>query len=123
MTIGDRIRKLRIASNLSQVELAQKAEISKQTLYKYETNIVTNIPSDKIELLAKILQTSPCHLMGWDETNCSSVKASFINTKLEPKLERIINYYQQMDETGKNSLADQAEYLASKHPKTNLRIG
>ncbi len=123
MTIGDRIRKLRIASNLSQVELAQKAEISKQTLYKYETNIVTNIPSDKIELLAKILQTSPCYLMGWDETNYSSAKTTFINTKLEPALEKIINCYHQMDEIGKNSLADQAEYLANKHPKANSRIG
>lgn len=61
--------------------------------------------------------------MGWDETNYSSAKTTFINTKLEPALEKIINYYHQMDEIGKNSLADQAEYLANKHPKANSRIG
>jgi len=66
MTVGERIKKRREALGLSQVDLAQKANISKQTLYKYENGIVTNIPSDKIELIANILRTSPAHLMGWE---------------------------------------------------------
>nr|WP_242843822.1 MULTISPECIES: helix-turn-helix transcriptional regulator [Clostridia] len=39
--------------NVLQTELAEKIGVSKQTLYKYENNIVTNIPSYKIELIAK----------------------------------------------------------------------
>ena len=42
--------------------------VSKQTLYKYENNIITNIPSDKIEGLAKIFNVSPALIMGWDDT-------------------------------------------------------
>ena len=41
---------------------------SKQNIYKYENNIITNIPSDKIELMAKIFNVSPCYIMGWDQT-------------------------------------------------------
>lgn len=67
MSIGDRIRELRIKLDIPQIELAEKCNISKQTLYKYENNIVTNIPLDKIELLAKWLRTSPAYLMGWQE--------------------------------------------------------
>ena len=65
MNIGERIKKLRNDIGLSQTELADKIGVSKQTLYKYENGIVTNIPSDKIELLAKYLNTTPAFLMGW----------------------------------------------------------
>ena len=51
MTIGDRIKKQRELLGISQVELAEKMKVSKQTLYKYENNIITNIPSDKIEII------------------------------------------------------------------------
>ncbi|WP_369794744.1 helix-turn-helix domain-containing protein [Eubacterium sp. SB2] len=50
---GDRIKNLRESINVLQTELAEKIGVSKQTLYKYENNIVTNIPSYKIELIAK----------------------------------------------------------------------
>lgn len=65
MTVGDRIRKQRELAGISQTDLAEKVKISKQTLYKYENNIVTNIPSDKVEEIAKILNISPAYLMGW----------------------------------------------------------
>ena len=67
--IGERIKQLREANSLTQEELAKRLETSKQTIYKYENQIITNIPSDKIEILAKIFKVSPVYLMGWDETN------------------------------------------------------
>ena len=35
-TVGDRIKEQRELNNMSQVELAKKMGVSKQTLYKYE---------------------------------------------------------------------------------------
>ena len=67
MTIGDRIKKQRELLGISQVELAEKMKVSKQTLYKYENNIITNIPSDKIEIIGKVLEVSPSYLMGWED--------------------------------------------------------
>ena len=66
MTKGDRIRRLRVAKGLSQEELSKKLNVSKQAIGKYEKNIVTNIPSDKIEALAEILDSTPEHIMGWE---------------------------------------------------------
>ena len=43
MTVGNRIKKSRENADLSQVELAKKIGVSKQTLYKYENDIITNI--------------------------------------------------------------------------------
>lgn len=68
MTVGDRIRKQRGLAGMPQTELAERVKISKQTLYKYENNIVTNVPSDKIESIAEILNVSPAYLMGWEKT-------------------------------------------------------
>lgn len=67
MTVGDRIKKQRELTGIPQVELANKIKVSKQTLYKYENNIITNIPSDKIECIGKILDVSPSYLMGWED--------------------------------------------------------
>ena len=68
MTIGKRIKQLRENLNISQIALAKKIGVSKQNLYKYENGIISNIPSDKIEAIAKALGTSPAYLMGWDDT-------------------------------------------------------
>ena len=66
MTIGERIKKLRKENGMTQKELAEKININKQNLYKYENDIITNIPSDKIEAIAKVYGVSPSYLMGWD---------------------------------------------------------
>ena len=66
MTIGKRIKNKREQIGITQVELARKIGCTKQTLYKYENDIVTNIPSDNIEKLATALYTTPAYLMGWD---------------------------------------------------------
>lgn len=65
MTIGERIKELRNSLGYSQVDFADKIDVSKQTLYKYENNIITNIPSDKIEAIAHICKVSPAYIMGW----------------------------------------------------------
>lgn len=77
MTVGDRIRKTRTDLGLSQTELAEKTNSSKQTIYKYETNIITNIPSDKIEKIARALDTTPAYLMGWTN-NLTTSNASLV---------------------------------------------
>lgn len=66
MTIGDRIKYFRDNRGMTQDELANKVGTTKQTIYKYENNIITNIPSDKIELIAYALEVDPVVLMGWD---------------------------------------------------------
>ena len=48
MTIGERIKNLRLKNNYTLDEIADKLGTSRQTIFKYENNIVTNIPSDKI---------------------------------------------------------------------------
>lgn len=63
--IGDKIKRLREEKGLSQVDLANLIGESKQTIWKYENGIVTNIPLPKVEAIAKALGCSPEFLTGW----------------------------------------------------------
>ena len=69
MSIGKRIKMLREQRGMTLEEVAKKCNTIKQTIYKYENEIVTNIPYDKIELLAKALDVSPSYLFGWNESS------------------------------------------------------
>lgn len=79
MTIGKRIKELREKRGMSQVDLADKIYVSKQTLYKYENGIITNIPSDKIESIAKVFNISPSYLMGWNDDDSSGSDGYYTN--------------------------------------------
>ena len=67
MTIGQRIRIARERRDMTLDEVAQLCKTTKQTIFKYENEIVTNIPYDKIVLLSNALDVSPSYLFGWDE--------------------------------------------------------
>lgn len=82
MTVGERIKEIRLRLKMSQVAFADKINVSKQTLYKYENNIITNIPSDKIEAVASIGHISPAYIMGW-EMNDEDIANVFANDCLE----------------------------------------
>lgn len=82
MTIGKRIKKLREENKLTQEDVAKKIGVAIQTIFKYENEIVTNIPLDKIEKLAEALHTTPAYLMGWESEDRKSVGGfSFANIR------------------------------------------
>lgn len=66
MSIGLKIKNRRLRLNYTLEELAKHVGTSKQTIHRYESGVISNIPSDKIELLAKALKTTPAYLMGWE---------------------------------------------------------
>lgn len=61
MTIGERIKTLRTEKGMTQTELAELLQTTKQNIFKYENGIVTNIPSDKIEKWLKSSALNPLH--------------------------------------------------------------
>lgn len=67
MSLGSRIRYAREQRGLTLEEVAKQCGTTKQTIFKYENEIVTNIPYDKLERLSKALCVSPAFLFGWDE--------------------------------------------------------
>jgi transcriptional regulator with XRE-family HTH domain len=91
-SVGERIKDLRLKSGMSQVDFADKIKVSKQTLYKYENNIITNIPFDKVEAAAEVGKVTPAYLMGWEQE---------ISSSLSDVENRIIIEYRNADELTK----------------------
>ena len=71
MSIGKKIRELRESRNMSLEDVARMCGTTRQAIYKYENEIVTNIPYDRIILLAKALNTTPSQLFDWDDKKIS----------------------------------------------------
>ena len=65
--LSDNLRRLRKERRLTLEELADAVGTSRQTIHRYENGTISNIPSEKIELLASALGTTPAALMGWEE--------------------------------------------------------
>lgn len=57
----------REAKQITQEELGATCGTTKQSIFKYESGVVTNIPLDRLEKIAVALDVSPAYLMGWDE--------------------------------------------------------
>lgn len=114
MNIGKRIKTKRELLGISQTELAQKINVSKQTLYKYENGIVTNIPSDKIELLAQKLNTTPAYLMGWED-NLTNENADFtVELLTKTELLEITKKIDKLTDENKKTVYNMVEFLYEK---------
>lgn len=61
---GERIKNLRVEKKLTLRDLSQITGISKATLSRYENGDILNAPFDKIQSLAKALNTTPQYILG-----------------------------------------------------------
>ena len=67
-----RIKGRRLELGYSFQDLAEKTNMSKSTLQRYETGAIKNVPLDRLEVLAKALIVTPAYLMGWEEEKAPS---------------------------------------------------
>ena len=114
MTVGDRIRKQRELLGISQTELAEKINVSKQTLYKYEKILITHIPSNIIEEISKVLNVSESYLMGWED-NLNNENSDLIPDILsDEKLLDHIKKVMCLNEEHKQAIHDNTTYWYEK---------
>ena len=84
MTFGERLKRLRDECNMTLDEVGSYIGVRRQTICKYENGIITNIPSDKIEAIARLFSVSPAYLMGWTD---DSSKEHIFTPALSPNSE------------------------------------
>lgn len=70
MTKGEKLYNARIDRNFTRAEVSQATGISDKLLFKYEKDIITNIPLDNLEKLCSFYGINPTYIVGWeDNTN------------------------------------------------------
>ena len=80
MDIGERIKARRKEIGLSAEQVAEKLGVSPATIYRYESNDILNMRIDKLEPIAKALNTTPAYLMGWEDASKANIEENKTNT-------------------------------------------
>ena len=88
MTIGERIKQRRMELGLSVDEVAEKLGKDRATVYRYESNEIENLPVGTLEPLAKILETTPAQLMGWDDKEQDKIYRKIFASNLRRYLDK-----------------------------------
>ena len=82
--LANKLKELRRAKKMTLEELAALVGTSKQTIHRYENGVISNIPHERIKLLADALHVAPSALMGWDDSVYSLDNIMPINQKRVP---------------------------------------
>ena len=110
--VGDNIRILRAHRGISQTDLAAAIGESKQTIYKYENGIISNIPLPKIEAIARVLNCTPESLVGWNEWSKQLEKDKPVETDgLTDKQREFIRLVSQLSDQEVSMLSAQVKGL------------
>lgn len=67
MTVGERIKQRREELGVTVDEIAKRLGKHRATIYRYESNEIGTLPTDVLEPLAVVLNTTPAALMGWED--------------------------------------------------------
>ena len=106
MTKGQRIKYLREKKKMTQEELAKQLKTTKQTISKYEKDIVTNIPSDRIEELAVVLNSTPEYILGWEQVkkNNNAIAGIVLRLRTDSNFMSIVEKLNALDEKQLSSI-------------------
>ena len=75
MTTGERIKRRREELGLTVEEVAKRLNKHRATIYRYESDEIGTLPTDVLEPLAVVLNTTPAALLGWEvETIISNLR-------------------------------------------------
>lgn len=110
------IKENRLAMNMTLEELANKVGTSKQTIQRYESGVISNIPTDMIEKIAEALNTTPAIIMGW-ETPESKQKGAALLREAPINRDVIVQALNRLSDEELQDLVSLVEYLASKRDK------
>ena len=66
MTPNSRLKELRTRQGLTLEYVGERIGVSKQTMQRYESGVIFNIPKARIEALAQVYGSTPEYIMGWD---------------------------------------------------------
>lgn len=106
MSIGQRIKSMRLRQGLSIDDLAYRLGKNRTTIYRYENGDIENLPLGILDSLAEALNTTPAYLMGWE----SPVEGTYVVHETLSAAELGINM---LSEEEYNKVVEYAKFLLS----------
>lgn len=109
-TLGARIARLRRDKGLTQVELAERLQVSQPVVSDYENDVI-RLPADVLAQIARILATSTDELLGIKTTPAAAGAASPIKNR---RLYRRMQQIEQLPRRDQDALLRTIEAFISK---------
>ena len=107
MTTGERLKLRRKEIGFSAEKVADQLGVSPATIYRYEKGDIEKVPVDSLAELAKILQTTPAYLMGWEsqadqaEINDLLAQIQASEEKEQSRIAEMIQDFKKLNDDGK----------------------
>ncbi len=117
MSIGTRIKLRRKELGFTADEVADRLGKNRATIYRYESDEIENLPLTILEPLAKVLQTSPEYLMGWNNTSekLKDLNKSFKVTKLISAVSALNIKDEELSEEDINNIIQFIDFIRNKN--------
>ncbi|WP_418953732.1 helix-turn-helix domain-containing protein [Streptococcus sp.] len=94
MDIGAKLKQRRLDEKMSAEELAKRLGVSKTTIYRYEKGEIAKVPTETLEKISKILNTSPAYFMDWSDipNNTKSDIVAIYDKLNQTRQEKVLNF-------------------------------
>lgn len=77
MDIGQRMKLRRKELKLSADVVAEKLGVSRSTVFRYEKGEIEKLPTNILDSVAEVLETTPAFLMGWENESVTHIETIF----------------------------------------------
>ena len=117
MTSGERLKLRRKEIGFSAEKVADQLGVSPATIYRYEKGDIEKVPVDSLAELAKILQTTPAYLMGWEsqadqaEINDLLAQIQASEEKEQSRIAEMIQDFKKLNDDGKAKAIERVHEL------------
>lgn len=117
MTTGERLKLRRKEIGFSAEKVADRLGVSPATIYRYEKGDIEKVPVDSLAELAKILQTTPAYLMGWEsqadqaEINDLLAQIQASEEKEQSRIAEMIQDFKKLNDDGKAKAIERVHEL------------
>jgi len=112
VTTGERIRARRKELGITADVLAEKVDVSRSTIFRWENGFIEKMPIDKLVPIARVLQTTVGYLMGWDDEKNIPVVGAEDGYESEA-----IRFFSSLPENRKHEALNYLRYLATNSDK------
>lgn len=114
MELNENIKKLRTEKGMTLEEVGKKISVSKQTIQRYESGKIPNIPYDKIVALAKLFNRTPAYLMGWEDNLSKDSAALTVDILSDKELLNHVDKLKRLSKEHKQTIYDTIDYWYEK---------
>lgn len=112
MKTAYRIKERRKQLGLTATQLAEKLGVHHSTIYRYENGDIEKVPTAILSDIAKILDTTPAFLMGWEDTQQKNVSSIFDD--------KILNIGRELQSSRRSKWIDYGERLLEEQKTSTI---